>query len=380
MNDKLKECCGCAACQQICPMNCITMEADEEGFIYPKIDESICIRCNKCENICPIYHPDSPKGRTETYVGYSINEPVRKSSSSGGIFSLIAEYVLGQNGVVFGAAFDEEFMVHHICIQSEEELCKLRGRKYVQSRLGNTYTEAGNYLKENRLVLFSGTACQIAGLKKFLGKEYDNLLTIDVLCHGVPSPKIWKLYLEDQEKKYDSSISSIQFRNKKFGWKKFAVNMQFKNGQEYSVPFFKDKFMNMFLSNIDLRPSCHHCHFKEFPRVSDVTIGDSWGIESYMPEMDDDKGTSVISVYTGKGKKVLNEIQKNLIVKKTELDKALPISADSRKSVPEHPNRKKYWTALQAGKSLDEIHKYVKKNIIQKVFGYIQIKINGGDQ
>ena len=375
MNNKLEECCGCTACQQICPMQCITMESDEEGFLYPKIDESICIQCNKCKNICPIYHPNIPKGKTESYVGYAINESIRRFSSSGGIFSLVAEYVLKQKGVVFGAAFDEAFMAHHICVDSKEELYKLRGSKYVQSRLESTYTEAKKCLKNGQLVLFSGTACQIAGLKKYLEKEYDNLLTIDVLCHGTPSPKIWKLYLEDQEKKYDSNISSIWFRDKKLGWKRFFVSIQFENGQEYSVPFSNDKFMNMFLSNIDLRPSCYDCRFKAFPRVSDITIGDSWGIEKYMPEMDDDKGTSVIVVHTDKGRKVLNEIQKTMILKKAELDKALPLSADSRKSVLKHPNREKYWAELQAGKSLDEIYKYVKKNIVQKIFGYIQMKV-----
>lgn len=369
------ECCGCTACQQICPMQCITMELDQEGFLYPKIDESICIQCNKCEDICPVRHSDFLKGKTDAYVGYSINEDIRKSSSSGGIFSLVAEFVIKQKGIVFGAAFNEEFIVHHIYVESEEELYKLRGSKYVQSILENTYAEAKKFLKNDRLVLFSGTECQIAGLKKYLGKEYNNLLTLDVLCYGVPSPKIWKLYLEDQEKKYDSKISSVQFRNKELGWKKFSVRIQFENGKEYSVPFSDDKFMNMFLSNIDLRPSCHNCQFKDFPRISDITIGDSWGIEKYMPEMDDDQGTSVILIHTDKGRKLLDEIQKCMILKKTELDKILPSSADSRKSVSKHPNREKYWADLQAGKSLEEIYKNVKKNIGQKVLGFIRIKI-----
>ena len=375
MNVNYKECCGCTACQQICPMQCISMVSDEEGFLYPKIDESICVRCNKCESICPILHPDMPKRKTEAYIGYAINESIRRSSSSGGVFSLAAEYVLRQNGVVFGAAYDEDFSVHHICIESEEELYKLRGSKYVQSRLENTYVEAKKCLKNDQLVLFSGTGCQIAGLKKYLGTKYDNLLTIDILCHGVPSPKVWHLYLEDKEEKYGSRISYIQQRDKKLGWRKYAIKIQFKNGQEYCVPFSNDKFMNMFLSNINLRPSCHNCQFKSFPRVSDITIGDSWGIQNYMPEMDDDKGTSVILVHTEKGRRVLNEIQKKLIIKMAELDKALPLTADSRISVMKHPNRERFWADLQAGKSFNEIYKNTKKNIVQKVFCYIQMKI-----
>ena len=186
---------------------------------------------------------------------------------------------------------------------------------------------------------------------------------------------MWNLYLEDKEEKYGSRISSIQQRDKKLGWKRWTIKIQFENGQEYCVPFSNDKFINIFLSNIDLRPSCHNCQFKSFPRVSDITIGDSWGIQNYMPEMDDDKGTSVILVHTEKGRRVLNEIQKKLIIKMAELDKALPLTVDSRISVMKHPNRGRFWADLQAGKSFDEIYKNTKKNIVQKVFCYIQMKI-----
>lgn len=372
MNNK-SECCGCTACQQICPPQCITMHPDEEGFLYPKINESRCVHCKKCEAVCPIHNPLLPKGKTEVYVGYANNQEIRRASSSGGIFSLAAEYVLKRNGVVFGAAFDDAFGVHHICIETEEELCKLRGSKYVQSSLEDTYAQAKKCLLRGRWVLFSGTACQIAGLKKYLGKEYDYLLTIDVLCHGVPSPKVWKLYLEDQERKHNARITSISFRDKKLGWKLFSMKIQFENGREYSLPFTKDPFMNMFLSNIDLRPSCYDCRFKAFPRSSDMTIGDCWGIEHHLPELDDDQGTSVILVHTEKGQEVLNELQNDLMLQKAELDQVLPPSADSRKSVAVHPMRDKYWADLQAGKSFDNVHNYVKQNIVKRVLGYLYI-------
>lgn len=376
MNYKLKDCCGCTACQQICPTKCITMESDKEGFLYPKIDGRDCIQCNKCKNICPIYHSDIPKGKTEAYVGHVKDEYIRKSSSSGGIFSIVAGMIIKQNGVVFGAAFDEEFMVHHIGIESEEELPRLRGSKYVQSRLENTYSEVEKWLRKDRIVLFSGTACQIAGLKKFLNKEYENLYTIDVLCHGVPSPEIWKMYLKKICNQYKSSVHKIEFRNKDNGWKNFLIKIEFSDMCHYCEPFSKDKYMRMFLGNLDLRPSCYDCHFKSFPRVSDITIGDCWGIENHMQEMDDDKGTSVISVHTDKGREIIKEIQKDVILKKAELNKVLPQSVDSRKSVREHPNRNKYLTDIQAGKSFDELYKHVKKNIIQKIFGYLQSKID----
>lgn len=371
MNRK-SDCCGCTACQQVCPVKCIAMEPDEEGFLYPKIDNSRCIRCGKCKKVCPIQNPLVPEGKTETFVGYSNHAGIREQSSSGGVFSLAAEYVLKRGGVVFGAAFDGAFAVRHICVQSEEDLYQLRGSKYVQSSLEDTYAQAKQYLEAGRRVLFTGTACQIAGLKHYLEKPYEQLLTIDVLCHGVPSPKIWKLYLEDQERRNHGKITSIQFRDKQLGWKLYSTRILFENGREYAVPFPDDPFMNMFLDNIDLRPSCHDCRFKAFPRVSDVTIGDCWGIENHMPEMDDDLGTSIILVHSAKGERLFQAIREDLIVKSAELDSVLPGTADSRRSVEMHPNRKKYWAGVNRGESLDVLRGYVRKSLVQKAVRLIR--------
>lgn len=372
MEDKSK-CCGCSACEQICPVRCIKMKEDKEGFLYPEIDKERCIHCKKCERVCPIKYPNIKNKKTKTYVGYARNEKIRKKSSSGGIFSLLAESVLEQNGVVFGAAFDHHFRVHHIAVTTMEELKKLRGSKYLQSRIENTFCETKEYLNEGRIVLYSGTACQIEGLQKYLEKSYDNLLTVDVLCHGVPSPKIWKLYLEQLKEKYNSKIEKIHFRDKRNGWKQYAVRVQFENAKSYSMPFEKDKFMSMFLSNINLRPSCHDCQFKEIPRASDITLGDCWGIENYMPDMDDDGGTSVILVHTSKGEELLNQVKKSIILKEAELDKALPPISDSRKSVRAHPNRKKYWNALlKEKKTFEEIYEFVEKSFLQKILGGIR--------
>lgn len=370
------ECCGCTACQQICPAQCITMEPDEEGFLYPRINGANCIRCQKCEQVCPIQHPPFPAGKTEASVGYAKNLALRRASSSGGVFSLAAQWVLNQQGVVFGAAFDERFQVHHICIETEEELYRLRGSKYVQSSLENTYTEAEQNLQIGRWVLFSGTACQIAGLKKYLGKEYERLLTIDVLCHGVPSPKIWKLYLQEQESVNRSKITSVQFRDKVSGWKQFSLTSRFENGQTCSFRVSEDRYMRMFLGNIDLRPSCYDCRFKVFPRASDLTIGDCWGIDKLMPDMDDDQGTSVILVHTPKGQQLLDAVREELVLQKAELDRVLPPSAESRKSVEVHPNRKKYWAAVQSGAQIGELSRYVQKSFVQKLAGIIRYMAN----
>lgn len=373
-----KDCCGCTACMHICPVKCIEMKEDEEGFLYPYADSEKCINCHKCEKVCPVGNLRNENNETEAYVGFSKNEEIREQSSSGGIFSLAAEWILKQNGAVFGAAFDENFEVCHIAVKTKEELSKLRGSKYVQSRLGETYPLVKQYLENNRKVLFTGTACQIAGLKKFLNKEYENLYTLDVLCHGVPSPKIWRMYLADKKQQYNAPIKKIDFRSKQSGWKNFSVDIEFSNNQRYCVKFYEDTFMKMFLGNIDLRPSCHNCRFKDFPRISDMTIGDSWGIEDYMPDMDDDRGTSVILVHSQKGGQMLKELGGGLNIKEASLDKALPATADSRKSVEMHPNRKKIFKGALKGESTDDLCGYLKKSFLQRAVSllrYIAVRL-----
>ena len=367
-----KGCCGCTACMHVCPLKCISMHEDEEGFLYTVIEKEKCIHCHQCEKVCPVRNTDNVHRKTETFVGYNRNEEIRKYSSSGGIFSVIAEWILQQNGVAFGAAFDENFEVHHIAVETKEELEKLRGSKYVQSRLENVYPEVKQYLEMNRKVLFTGTACQIAGLKKYLGKEYETLFTLDVLCHGVPSPKIWRMYLEEMKRQHNALIEKVEFRNKETGWKNYSMNILFSDMQRYCVHFFEDKFMRMFLDNIDLRPSCYACHFKGFPRRSDMTIGDSWGIEKYMPDMDDDKGTSIILIHSLKGEIMLDAIKKNLIVREAILDEVLPSTADSRRSVEMHPNRKKYVDGINRNQSFQSLYEYVEKSLVQKIIGFIR--------
>ena len=372
-----KECCGCTACVHICPVNCITMQEDEEGFLYPVIEEEKCIHCHKCEKVCPGRITKQIHTNTETFVGYCIDEEIRKQSSSGGIFSVVAEWIIQQKGVVFGAAFDDNFEVHHIAIETKAELEKLRGSKYVQSRLENVFLQVKQYLEMKRIVLFTGTACQIAGLKNYLNTEDENLYTIDVLCHGVPSPKIWRIYLDEKQKQYHSSIEQYEFRNKENGWKNYYINILFSDKQQYMVRYFEDDFMGMFLGNIDLRPSCHACHFKGFPRISDMTIGDCWGIENHMPDMDDDKGTSVIMVHSSNGKRMLEGVRGNLRLREANLDTVLPPTAESRRTVEMHPNRRKYWEDVKNGESFENLCRYVQKNFMQKVLSLLRYVVLG---
>lgn len=358
-----KNCCGCNACVQICPKNCITMIEDREGFLYPQVNRSICISCGLCEKACPILNEKEGQFLV-SYAAYAINDELRKKSSSGAIFSLCAEEVLKQHGVVFGAAFDENFEVHHIGVDNKEDLRKLQGSKYAQSRIKETYKEVQTYLKSGRIVLYSGVSCQIAGLKNFLGKEYDNLYTIDVLCHGVPSPKVWRAYWKELEKDFGKG-DSVTFRDKTTGWKSYSVRYNFDN-KEYKELASKNTYMRLFLSDICLRPSCHDCKYKSLERPADLTLGDSWGIENYKPHMDDDKGTSVVLVHTDKGHKFFDNIKDKMIYEKAEIDKILPPTSDSRKSVTMHEKREQFFKMLEQGKSIENMANLIKPTIGQR--------------
>lgn len=310
ITDKYK-CCGCEACAQKCPRQCIQMRTDKEGFWYPEVNKIECIDCGLCEKVCPIINSNEIKRPLKVYAAINPNEEIRQNSSSGGIFSLLAQYVLSEEGVIFGAKFNNKQEVIHGYCENVEELSAFRGSKYVQSRIGDSYKQAEAFLKVGRKVLFSGTSCQIAGLHKFLRKEYENLLTIDVVCHGVPSPLVWKKYYEEvllkkvvKEKGGGQPIISdmyISFRDKSNGWKKY--NFLVKNAHDtlYKECFRENPFMKIFLQNISLRPSCYACPAKLGKSGSDITLGDYWGIEHYYPEMDDDKGTSLVMINTEKG-------------------------------------------------------------------------------
>lgn len=374
--NKKDNCCGCYACVNVCPKDCISMEEDSEGFNYPCVDKSKCVDCTLCEKVCPIINKDKvAQGSNEennTYVAYTKNATVRKNSSSGGMFTELAESVLKNNGVVFGCAFDDDFNAHHIMVNNSSDLEKLRGSKYIQSQIESTYKEAEKLLKNGKLVLFSGVACQIAGLNSYLRKDYNNLITVDVLCHGVPSGKAWRKYIDDNQKRHNAKLNKYYFRNKDNGWKVFTVKQMYMNNQGESSPFNKDSFMQLFLGEVCLRPSCHNCRFKDIRRPSDITLGDCWGVQNYMPEMDDDKGTSVVIAHTKKGVNILNSVKNNLVIKKAKLDRALPPTADSRKSVLPHKNREIFFKQLNEGKSVDELailvkDRFKKPNIIKRI-------------
>lgn len=360
-------CCGCSACAQICPKQCIAMMPDSEGFCYPKINETICVKCGLCEKVCPMLKSQNMQGQVHAWAAYCKEDKIRLASSSGGIFSLLAEEILEEGGVVFGAAFDGQMMVHHVAVESVRDLERLRGSKYLQSRIENSYADVKAYLAADRKVLFSGTACQIAGLLYFLGRPYEKLWTVDVLCHGVPTPTLWKNYLSEQNRAFKMPVRQISFRDKSQGWKKYQMAWKVEGGEIYRQPASRNPYMRLFLSNICLRPSCYDCHFKGFPRVSDLTLGDCWGVEQHSPEMDDDKGTSVVIVNTEKGNTLREKIASRCVWKEEKLDVLLPPTADSRKSVQPHPNRRRFFLLMVEDKPVSALLQLIRPSFKKRV-------------
>lgn len=360
-------CCGCGACAQVCSKKCITMIADAEGFLYPQVRTEDCVECGACERVCPILNKKKPEdGMVTAYAAYTKDAATREASSSGGVFSVLAEQILARGGVVYGAALDEDLSVCHMGAENQEELALLRGSKYIQSRIGDTYCQAKNALQSGRVVLFTGTGCQIAGLKSYLGKEYEHLYTVDVLCHGVPSPKVWRAYLDDHEKRTGVEATGASFRSKTTGWKKYGMKVSFLNGEAYEKKHGEDLYFRLFLSEICLRPSCHRCRFKDFPRVSELTIGDAWGIHTHMPDMDDDRGTSVVLVNSEKGQRLLQTVMPEMVSRQGALDVLLPVRSASRRSVRPHPNRKRFFAALDKGEDLQKLAGLMKKSVFRR--------------
>jgi len=326
------DCCGCLACCNICPNGSMTMKADTEGFLYPEVDMTNCLNCNLCEKACPIFKPKPNNDWTISYAAQNKDKQQRMNSSSGGIFRLLAEEVISQNGVVFGAKFADDFSVIHDYTDSLDGIAKFQGSKYVQSNIGRSYSIAKGFLEAGRITLFTGTPCQIAGLHSYLGKYYENLLTQDIICHGVPSPKVWKAYLDYHRKKAGAEITEIAFRNKKTGWHEFQLVFTFDDGKKYEQKFYNDPYMNGFLCNTFLRPSCSKCHFKTIHRYSDLTLADFWGVEKIAPDMDDNQGTSLVMLHTSKGVSFFKAIEKRIAYKVVELDQALLYNAPAYKS------------------------------------------------
>lgn len=315
------KCCGCYSCFNACPRECITMEKDNHGFYYPKINNTKCIHCGLCEKACPaIRKRDERTNDISVYAINSKDNNLRSKSSSGGAFSQIASWVIDNGGIVFGASFNSNKYVYHSEISKQKDLENIRGSKYLPSSIDYSFRKVKYHLDNNRIVLFSGTSCQINGLKCYLQKKYNNLLTVEVVCHGVPSMDVWDEYLNFIEGKYKSKINKINFRDKRTGWKNYSVTLELDNGRVISNKYYDDLMMRIYLSDICLRPSCYQCAFKGMNHDSDITLADFWGVDNYVGEMNDDLGTSLVVLNTEFGHHVFEAISNDLVYNKLSID------------------------------------------------------------
>lgn len=337
--NRKQDCCGCTACLATCPKQCIIMQKDEEGFLYPIINRALCIDCGACTKVCPIQNPVvEVEKEQKAYLIQHKNEKVRLESSAGGAFTAIATAIIEKGGVIFGASYDDNFQVKHCYIEKKEELVKFRNSKYVQSDIGDCFKQVKRFLEDNRWVCFSGTPCQIEGLAKYLGEEKEKLVLVDVVCHGVPSPLIWNKYLEYQNV-IDNKPDNIRFRDKFYGYK-YSTMSVIKNGKNvYHAGSQQDPMLRAFFDDTCDRPSCYDCPFKKRYRVSDLTIWDCFSVYDFDKSMDDDKGTTRMLCHTPKGKNIALEIQSLINYKEVEPDKLVKGVKEMTESVRMNPRR-----------------------------------------
>lgn len=346
------DCCGCNACGDICPTNAITFKNDIEGFWYPEVNTDKCINCHLCEKTCPMLHKadsvirfDVPK----VYAAYSKDEEIRIDSTSGGIFSVLGQNQYNKGSYVGGAVYNEDHTVSQIINNEPSSLGKLRSSKYLQSNATNVYKKIKKLLSEQKRVLFCGTPCQIQALYRFLGnRDYDNLVTIDFICRGVNSPKVFLSYMKMLETQFGAKANRIKFKAKEWGWHRFSMRVNFENGKEYCKDRYHDLFFIGYLQSGNFaRPSCYDCPFKGFPQKSDITLADFWGIENIDPTMDQDKGTSLVMVNSKKGEQLFNEIKNDIVWKQFTLEQArLCNPAMDSSLTPSNDNRNEFFNAL----------------------------------
>ena len=315
------ECCGCYTCESVCPINAIRIEPNSEGFDMP-IVEKVCIHCGLCVKKCPVFNfKRKNKENYQIYAGWSNKANIRLDSTSGGIFSELANKIMENGGYVCGAVYDEEWKVKHIVTNNISDIPLLRSSKYVQSRIENCFFSIKERLELGKVVMIVAAPCQIAGLYNYLDKEYENLYTVDFICRGVNSPKVFRSFLDLLEDKYKSKISYIKFKNKKYGWNRFATKIKFQNGKTYIKDRYTDRFMKGYLEyNCFMRNSCYECKFKDFPRIADITLADFWGVENYIANIKSYDGVSMIMTNSAKGGKLFKEITNNIYKEEMKLD------------------------------------------------------------
>ena len=366
------KCSGCTACMNICPKQAITMKFDKDGFKFPVINQDKCINCGLCKKTCPVLNKSNNNSINECYVAYTKENKYKDNSSSGGIFPLIANKVLENDGIVIGAAFDKENKLKHIAINKKEDLISLKGSKYLQSDLGDIFS----YIKgniENKKILFVGTPCQVAGLKSFLKKDYDNLICIDLICHGVPSPKLFEKYIKELENNQNDKLVKYDFRDKSTGWDSYSNTAIFEKSKKTELQSNND-YMKLFLSDVALRESCYNCNFKLGNKYSDITLGDFWGVKDYYPDMYNKDGVSAVIVNTNKGIELINSIKADLVYKICKLDEIVDGNPSLVKSSNRSIKREVFFNEIDVLSIKELVNKYVPK---RSIFNRIKGKVKG---
>lgn len=344
--NKKQDCCGCTACVAVCTKNAIVMKEDEEGFLYPTVDGERCIGCGACERVCPVIHTKQEKSFEQAaYIIQHKDAAVLRESTAGGAFTAIAQYVLSKKGIVYGVELGEDFVARHVAVEDASELFRFRNSKYVQSSVGEeTYRQVKSFVESGKHVCFSGTPCQIEGLKSYLNKDYSNLITVDVVCRAVPSPLIFRKYIEYQQHALSDNIISVRFRDKHYGYKYSTLNViTDKNHGAYHQGVESDPWLRAFFSNICNRPACHFCHFRKQYRVSDFTIWDCFNVGRFSKELDNDKGATRILIHTENGRNVFEIIKNDFYYISIAPEEAVAGVKEIRESVEQNEKREVFF-------------------------------------
>lgn len=353
------ECCGCTACASICPCGAITMVADEEGFQYPEINNDLCVECGRCKAVCQIHSLKTEKAiEPIVYAAKNADDETRAKSTSGGMFSAFADKVLNEGGVIYGVAYSDDFTVIHERAETKEACERFRGSKYVQSDLNECFSKVKEDLKNDRKVLFTGTPCQIAGLKTFLGDTAtsDRLLLCEIICHGAPSPKLWKDHIALLESERGSKVVNYKNRSKVLGWHGHNEHVFFENGKDEYKTKLSHLHKDLFYAHLTIRPSCYACRYTQFPRSADITIADFWGIENFMPEFDDNKGISMLILNTNKAVAFYEQMKHSLICRDSSIEQAF--YDNHKRPAKMNVNRENFWRDYQTNGYLYVARKY----------------------
>lgn len=372
-----KNCCGCAACSQICPQQCIFMKEDEEGFLYPEIDSSQCIDCSLCERICPIINYKRPKPECQmAAVVQTKNQEILRQSTSGGAFTAIAEYVIEHDGIVFGVEMDENFNVKHTYTDKKQELYKYRNSKYVQSNIENTFKQVKKFLDDNRMVCFSGTPCQIEGLINYLGgEEYENLILVDVVCRAVPSPGVWRKYITYLNQN-NEGIKSLRFRDKSLGYQYSTMEIRYQNGKIAREGIESDSWLRMFFSGMIIRPSCADCKFRSISRRSDFTIWDCFNIYHIDKKFDESLGVTRVFIHSEKGKKIFDNIKGNFELRSISTEIAVKNVTELVVSPQINSKREQFYQDLNKLSIENVLDKYFPLTLTVKFKRFARRKLN----